>query len=136
MRLTRNERILNTFRVVPDPNSYGTPQYVVTCNGRVISPPFGIEEDAIAAMQFHQKWWLLVYRSREGLTDEQCVALDKLQRGEPPAFSTGICGSLTAGYGKCDEYGYFEYPLADAAAYPSICGYLSKYKHLLLNLDL
>lgn len=26
-------------------------------------------------------------------------------------FSTGICEMLTAGFGKCDEYGYFEFPL-------------------------
>lgn len=28
-----------------------------------------------------------------------------------PMYSTGICGSITAGYGRCDEYGYFEFPL-------------------------
>jgi hypothetical protein len=27
------------------------------------------------------------------------------------SFSSGICGLTTAGYGRCDEYGYFEYPL-------------------------
>jgi RNA polymerase sigma-70 factor (ECF subfamily) len=26
-------------------------------------------------------------------------------------FSTGICEMLTAGFGGCDEYGYFKYPL-------------------------
>ena len=28
-----------------------------------------------------------------------------------PCFSTGICGSVTAGYGRLDFYGYWEYPL-------------------------
>lgn len=28
-----------------------------------------------------------------------------------PSFSTGICGELTVGYGKIDEYGYWEFPL-------------------------
>ena len=31
--------------------------------------------------------------------------------GENPTYSTSICGSLTAGYGRCDVYGYWEFPL-------------------------
>lgn len=31
--------------------------------------------------------------------------------GYPPNFSTGICESLTSGYGRLDCYGYWEYPL-------------------------
>ena len=28
-----------------------------------------------------------------------------------PSYSQGICESVTAGYGKFDEYGFWEYPL-------------------------
>lgn len=133
MRLTRNERILNTFCVAYDPDSFGSERYVVQCDGKRVGSPHPTYEGAIAEMQYHQQWWLLIYRSREGLSDEACAALDKLQRGEAPAFSTGICESLTAGYGKCDGYGYFEYPLPHAAAYMGVCDYLNKHKHLLLN---
>ena len=38
-------------------------------------------------------------------------ALIKYRDGEKPTFSTGICGSLTAGYGRLDELGYWEFPL-------------------------
>lgn len=31
--------------------------------------------------------------------------------GVKPSYSTGICESITAGYGKLDYLGYFEYPL-------------------------
>jgi hypothetical protein len=30
---------------------------------------------------------------------------------EAVTWSTGICGSATAGYGTLDEYGYWEFPL-------------------------
>jgi hypothetical protein len=32
------------------------------------------------------------------------------EAGEPYSTSTGLCGSLTAGY-EIDDYGYFKYPL-------------------------
>jgi len=31
--------------------------------------------------------------------------------GMKPRYSMGICESLTCGYGKLDDNGYFEYPL-------------------------
>jgi len=31
--------------------------------------------------------------------------------GEYPKFSSGICGSITAGYGELDECGYWQFPL-------------------------
>ncbi len=50
------------------------------------------------------------------LTEEQFninqeIAYEKHESGEPPKYSTGICGSITAGYGRLDDYGYWEYPL-------------------------
>ncbi len=30
---------------------------------------------------------------------------------DPLYFSTGICETLTAGFGHCNDYGYFEFPL-------------------------
>ena len=37
--------------------------------------------------------------------------------GEKPMFSTGICGSLTCGYGNIDSTGYWEFPLYHAKDY-------------------
>lgn len=31
--------------------------------------------------------------------------------GVKPGYSTGICESITSGYGKLDDNGYWEYPL-------------------------
>lgn len=51
------------------------------------------------------------------LSDEQYEA-NRLQanvwfaEGKPYTCSHGICESKTAGYGRCDYYGYFEYPLS------------------------
>lgn len=44
-------------------------------------------------------------------------ALRRYASGERPTFSTGICGSLTCGYGKLSEYGYWEFPLYPAEDY-------------------
>lgn len=44
-------------------------------------------------------------------------AMDLFMAGEPPTFSTGICESVTAGYGKLDVHGYWEFPLPSAIAY-------------------
>lgn len=38
-------------------------------------------------------------------------AFKRYLRGDLLTFSTGICESLTAGFGKCNDYGYWEYPL-------------------------
>ena len=43
-------------------------------------------------------------------------------RGDDPSFSTGLCDNLTCGYGKLDDYGYWQFPL-----YPAE-DYLAKYK--------
>ena len=38
-------------------------------------------------------------------------AFKRYLRGDLLMFSTGICESLTAGFSKCNDYGYWEYPL-------------------------
>lgn len=50
---------------------------------------------------------------------EQRVAEAKRRyaSGEKPTFSTGVCGSLTCGYGNLDSLGYWEYPLFPAKDY-------------------
>lgn len=50
------------------------------------------------------------------LSDEQFEknrqeAYRRYEAGEKPSFSTGICESITAGYGRLDEYGYWEFSL-------------------------
>lgn len=50
------------------------------------------------------------------MTDEQFAANRKEAyalyiAGHSPNFSKGICDSVTAGYGRLDYYGYWEYPL-------------------------
>jgi len=37
--------------------------------------------------------------------------------GEVPSFSTDLCESLTCGYGKLSDYGYWEFPLYPAEDY-------------------
>lgn len=44
-------------------------------------------------------------------------ALDLWNAGEQPSFSTGICESLTCGYGTLDDSGYWEFPLYPAEQY-------------------
>lgn len=44
-------------------------------------------------------------------------AEERWARGEHPGFSTGICESLTCGYGKLDDYGYWQFPLYPAEDY-------------------
>lgn len=39
------------------------------------------------------------------------TAFERYLSGEALYFSTGICECLTAGFGECDYYGYFEFPL-------------------------
>jgi len=53
------------------------------------------------------------------LTEMICEqeALKRWEAGKTPMFSTGICESLTCGYGKLDEYGYWEFPLYPAEKY-------------------
>lgn len=38
-------------------------------------------------------------------------AMFKYADGVQPFISTGICGDLTAGYGRLDDNGYWEFPL-------------------------
>lgn len=42
--------------------------------------------------------------------DSMC-AYERFYYGEKPSYSIGICGQTTAGYGKLDSYGYWEFPL-------------------------
>lgn len=51
--------------------------------------------------------------------DENCEkAYAMWEEGIEPSFSTGIAsGELTCGYGKLDEYGYWEFPLYPAERY-------------------
>lgn len=50
----------------------------------------------------------LQYKS---MPENQVEAIRRFKAGETPCFSTGICESVTAGYGDCDFYGYWEFPL-------------------------
>lgn len=50
-----------------------------------------------------------VYSSKED-ADIRGGFLRYLQ-GEKLTFSTGVCELLTCGFGECNEYGYFEFPL-------------------------
>lgn len=49
--------------------------------------------------------------SKMDLTDEEKEAIKRFKIGIKPCYSTGICGSLTCGYGILDDYGYWEFPL-------------------------
>lgn len=44
---------------------------------------------------------------------EECEieAYKRYDSGEKPMYSRGICDYITAGYGKLDAYGYWEFPL-------------------------
>lgn len=44
-------------------------------------------------------------------------AKKRWEAGEKPNFSTSICERLTCGYGKLDEFGYWEFPLYPAEDY-------------------
>lgn len=50
------------------------------------------------------------------------VALRLYNSGKRPSFSTGICDSLTCGYGNLCENGYWEFPLYPAEKYYHECG--------------
>ena len=47
----------------------------------------------------------------------ECEALKRWEEGEEPSFSVGVCESLTCGYGKLDQNGYWEFPLYPAEKY-------------------
>lgn len=38
-------------------------------------------------------------------------AFKRYLRGDPIYFSSGICDTLTGGFGKIDQYGYWEFPM-------------------------
>lgn len=59
----------------------------------------------------------LLFLWGHNMTDNEIEACRRWANGEDPDFSTGICSSLTAGYGKLDENGYFEFPLHPAEHY-------------------
>lgn len=44
-------------------------------------------------------------------------AIQRWEAGQDPSFSTGVCESLTCGYGRLDDYGYFQFPLYPAEKY-------------------
>lgn len=44
------------------------------------------------------------------MTNEE-IAIARFISGEKPTYSTGICGSITCGYGELDANGYWEFPL-------------------------
>lgn len=46
-------------------------------------------------------------------SENQRVAITLFMSGEFPSYSTGICDNITAGYGKLDWDGYWQYPLPD-----------------------
>tara|TARA_B100000700_G_scaffold178953_1_gene197620 strand:- start:15103 stop:15312 length:210 start_codon:yes stop_codon:yes gene_type:complete len=39
------------------------------------------------------------------------IANEWYKQGKRPSYSNDIVGKLTAGYGRLDYHGYFEYPL-------------------------
>lgn len=50
------------------------------------------------------------------MSDEQFYsnmnrAYTRYEQGESPCYSSGICGTVTAGYGILDPHGYWEFPL-------------------------
>lgn len=47
----------------------------------------------------------------------EAEALRRWNEGQKPGFSTGICESLTCGYGHLDHLGYWEFPLYPAEDY-------------------
>jgi hypothetical protein len=49
--------------------------------------------------------------------DNEAEARRLWNNGVRPGFSTGTCGHLTCGYGKLDQYGYWQYPLYPAEQY-------------------
>lgn len=63
--------------------------------------------------------------------EKENEAMRRYLSGEKPFYSTGICESLTCGYGKLDEYGYFEFPLKE-----SILKYLTEVQMHNKELDL
>lgn len=50
----------------------------------------------------------------------EAEALKRWHNDEDPGFSEGVCGGLTCGYGKLDNYGYWEFPLYPAEKYSEI----------------
>lgn len=47
----------------------------------------------------------------ESIAVKSAEAIRRFRDGEKPSYSTGICESITAGYGRLDQYGYWEFPL-------------------------
>lgn len=50
----------------------------------------------------------------------EAEARKRWRNGEAPGFSTGICDSLTCGYGELDPCGYWEFPLYPAEKYSKL----------------
>lgn len=49
-------------------------------------------------------------------------AIRRYESGEKLMFSTGICESLTCGYGNLDDNGYWEFPLYPVERYINLAG--------------
>lgn len=52
---------------------------------------------------------------KEELAEKE--ALRRYSEGQKPSFSKGVCENLTCGYGRLDDYGYWEFPLYPAGEY-------------------
>ena len=50
-----------------------------------------------------------VYTDRSDIDIRE--AFKRYLRGDKLWFSSGICETLTAGFGECNHYGYWEFPL-------------------------
>jgi hypothetical protein len=48
---------------------------------------------------------------------EEMLGVPKPCKDPKCMISTGICGSITAGKGKCDKNGYWEFPCDQCADY-------------------
>lgn len=55
--------------------------------------------------------WFQADLTDDEFEDNKHIAIKMFKEGYEYTFSNGICESMTAGYGRCDGYGYFEYPL-------------------------
>lgn len=52
------------------------------------------------------------YKQLEQLPESLKEGYILLRKGYEPSYSTGVCGSLTCGFGDLNDYGYFEYPIS------------------------
>ena len=60
---------------------------------------------------FHENEFSIGELSDSQYEENKERAYLRFRNGEEPSFSGGICGTVTAGYGRLDLYGYWEFPL-------------------------